>query len=51
MYYIKIYDYQTEKTWTEHFDSYYLFRKRVNKLNYSKRLVIISRSLLETERY
>lgn len=51
MYYIEIYDYQTEKSWTEKYDSYYLFRKRVIKLNYSKRLVILSRSLLENERY
>lgn len=50
MYYIEIYDYDTEKTWTERFDSYYLFRKRVIKLKYSKRLVILARSLLEEER-
>ena len=24
MYYIEIYDYQTEKSWTEKYDSYYL---------------------------
>ena len=50
-YYIEIYCYETDKTWTEYYDSYYLFRKRVIKLNFSKRLVIIARSLLEEERY
>ena len=51
MYYIEIYDYQTENTWTERYDSCYLFRKRVIKLEHSKRLVILNRSLLENERY
>lgn len=51
MYYIEIYCYETEKSWIEKFDSYYLFRKRVIKLEHSKRLVILSRSLLENERY
>lgn len=51
MYYIEIYDNKTDKTWTEKFDSYYLFRKRIIKLKYSKKLIIISRSLLESEKY
>lgn len=51
MYYIEIYSYSKDKSWTEHFDSYYNFRKRVMKLKYSKDLVIVARSLLENERY
>lgn len=49
MYYIKILDFTTNRTWKEEFDSYYLFRKRVIKLKYSNKLMIISRSLLESE--
>ena len=44
MYYINIYDNSTGNSWKEEFDSYYLFRKRVNKLKYSKKLKITSRS-------
>ena len=44
MLYIEIYDTTTNKCWTETFDSYYLFRKRVNKLKYSKKLLITRRS-------
>lgn len=44
--YIEIYDNSTKKAWREEFDSYYLFRKRVIKLNYSKKLVITSHSTL-----
>ena len=51
MYYIEIYSYRTEKSWTEKYDSYYFFRKRVIKLRYSKDLVVLQRSLLEEERY
>ena len=40
---IEILDTTTNRSWTERFDSYYLFRKRVNKLKYSKKLKIISR--------
>lgn len=47
MYFINIYDITTDKRWKEEFDSYYLFRKRVTKLRYSKKLIIISMSLLE----
>lgn len=44
MFYINIYDNSTNKTWVEEFDSYYLFKKRVNKLKYSSKLKITSRS-------
>ena len=47
MYYIKIYNKETGKTWTEEFTSYYEFRKRVNKLKYSKKLLIRERSNFE----
>lgn len=46
MFYINILDKSTGKSWKEEFDSYYLFRKRVVKLNYSKKLRITSRSIL-----
>lgn len=46
MYEITIYDTTTNKTWTETFNSYYFFRKRVMKLKYSKKLKIISKSSL-----
>lgn len=46
MYYINIYDKTTGKSWKESFESYYLFRKRVIKLKYSKKLMITSRSNL-----
>lgn len=46
MYFINITDNTTNKSWKEEFDSYYLFRKRVVKLNYSKKLRITSRSTL-----
>lgn len=46
MFYINIYDNSTAKSWMEEFDSYYLFKKRVNKLKYSKKLFITSRSNL-----
>jgi hypothetical protein len=51
MYFIKICDKTTGKSWKEEFDSYYLFMKRVTKLKYSKKLSIIARSLLEREGY
>ena len=44
MYFINIFDKTTEKQWKEKFYSYYLFKKRVTKLKYSKKLFIISRS-------
>lgn len=44
MLFIKIYDTINNRSWTEKFDSYYLFKKRVNKIKYSKRLRITSRS-------
>ena len=46
MFYVNILDKSTGKSWKEEFDSYYLFRKRVVKLNYSKKLKITSRSTL-----
>lgn len=46
MYYIKIVDTETERIWTEEFTSYFHFKKRVNKLKYSERLRILSRSNL-----
>ncbi len=47
MYYINIYDKTTGKSWNETYESYYYFRKRVMKLNHSKKLIITSRSNLE----
>ena len=44
MYFINILDKSTDKTWCEYYDSYYIFKKRVNKLKYSNKLIIISRS-------
>jgi hypothetical protein len=46
MFYINIYDNTTNKMWREEFESYYLFKKRVNKLRYSKKLQVTSRSNL-----
>ena len=46
MYYINITDLETGKSWKEEFDSYYFFRKRVIKLEHSKKLFITSRSNL-----
>ena len=46
MFYINIFDNTTNKAWREEFESYYLFKKRVNKLRYSKKLVVTSRSAL-----
>lgn len=49
-YIIEIYSYKNGKSWIEKYDNYYLFRKRVIKLRFSKDLVILQRSLLE-EKY
>ena len=46
MYFIEIKDTKTGKEWKEEFDSYYLFRKRLIKLSYSKTLKILSRSVV-----
>jgi len=46
MYEIKILDNTTKKTFNENYDSYYLFRKRVMKLRYSSKLIILSHSNL-----
>lgn len=42
MYTITILDLSTHKTWQETYDSYYLYNKRLIKLRYSKKLVVIS---------
>lgn len=49
MYFIHVYDTTTQRDWTEEFGSYYLFRKRVYRLTYSKKLIILSRSKMEYE--
>lgn len=40
MYYITIVDKETNREWQENYDSPYLLNKRLNKLKYSKRLVV-----------
>ena len=44
MYFINIYDKTTDKSWEERYESEYLFRKRLTKLKYSKKLVVTSKS-------
>lgn len=44
MYEIKIKDNTTKKVFTEPYDSYYLFRKRVMKLRHSSKLTMVSHS-------
>ena len=44
MYFIRIYNSETNKSWKEEFDSYYFFRKRLTKLKYSKKLIVTSKS-------
>lgn len=39
---IKIMDKRTGRTWIENFKSPYLMDKRINKLKYSKNLLVIS---------
>ena len=46
MYFINIYNKTTNKSWKERYESEYLFRKRLTKLKYSKKLVVTSRSAL-----
>ena len=46
MYFINLHDKTTNKNWKEEFDSYYFFRKRVIKLEHSKKLFVTSRSAL-----
>lgn len=41
-YLIKIMDKETKRVWEENYDSYYLYKKRLTKLRYSKRLIVIS---------
>lgn len=45
-FYINIYDKSTNKSWKEEFDSYYLFKKRYNKLRFSNKLVMLGHSNL-----
>ena len=44
MYFINIYDKTTDKSWEERYESEYLFRKRLTKLKYSKKLIVTSKS-------
>jgi len=44
MYWIEILNKTTGENWKEEFTSYYLFKKRVTKIQFSKKLVITSRS-------
>lgn len=46
MYYINITDLESNKSWVENYTSYYVFKKRVTKLEHSKKLVVTSRSNL-----
>lgn len=46
MFEIKIKDNDTNKTFNENYDSYYLFRRRVMKLRHSIKLIILSHSNL-----
>jgi hypothetical protein len=46
MYKIKILDIEKDKVFVENYDSYYLFRKRVIKLRYSSKLIMLSHSNL-----
>jgi hypothetical protein len=43
---IKILDIVNDKVFVENYDSYYLFRRRVTKLRYSSKLIILSHSNL-----
>lgn len=47
MYFINIYDKTTDKSWEERYESEYLFRKRLTKLKYSKKLVVTSKSNID----
>lgn len=44
MYFIKLYDKTTDKSWEERYEIEYLFRKRLTKLKYSKKLIVTSKS-------
>lgn len=46
MFEIKILDIVNDKVFAENYDSYYLFRKRITKLRYSVKLIILSHSNL-----
>ena len=43
MLFINILDTTTNKSWQEEFDSEYFYRRRLNKLKYSKKLKATSR--------
>lgn len=45
MLFINILDTTTNKSWQETFDSEYFYRRRLNKLKYSKKLIVTSRGL------
>ena len=49
MYFINIYNVETDKSWKEEFWDYGDFQKRYYRLKYSKKLIMTSRSLLEWE--
>lgn len=49
MYFIRILNNETNKSWQEDFWDYEDFRKRYYRLKYSKKLTITSRSLFEWE--
>lgn len=46
MFEIKILDIVNDKVFVENYDSYYLFRRRVSKLRYSVKLIMLSHSNL-----
>ena len=46
MFEIKILDIEKDKVFVENYDSYYLFRKRITKLRYSVKLIMLSHSNL-----
>lgn len=42
---IKIFNTETNKTWTEKFESFYFMQKRLNKLKLSKKLKVLSTTM------
>lgn len=46
MYFIHVMSLETNKEWTEKFESYYKFRKRYYRLKYSRKMIILSHSLI-----
>lgn len=49
MYFINIYDNTTKKRWEERFWDYLAFKYRMTRLKYSKKLVVVSSSLVYQE--